>query len=100
MGLMAKEMNPGTYRIGEDAILVCRHYGLPPKEVIPWLAKEMEYAKKRAAGAEDLKEMIRSIVVIEGVNLSVAQKGFFKDLFAAVLEELKKKWVEQQDDGR
>lgn len=85
---MAVKMRPGTYRVGENAVTVCNRYGLPPKEIIPWLAKEMEYAKKRAADAENLKEMIRSIVMIEGVNLTVAQKGFFRDLFEAVLKEM------------
>ena len=81
-------MKPGTYRVGADAIAVCMKYGMAPKDIIPVLEREVSQQRARAERAEGLKEMIRGIVMIEGVNLSPGTKEFFRDLFEAVLKEI------------
>ena len=81
-------MKPGTYRVGAEAIAVCMRYGLAPKDLIPILEREVSQQRARAERSEGLKEMIRGIVMIEGVNLSPGTKEFFRDLFEAVLKEM------------
>jgi hypothetical protein len=82
------KMKPGTYRIGPEAAAICEQYGLPPRELIPWLEANFQHAHKRAMEAEELKEVVRGIVTIEGVNLSKEQKEFFRDLFAGLLKAI------------
>lgn len=85
---MSRAMKPGTYRVGVEAVAICTKYGLAPKDLIPVLEREVSQQRARAERAEGLKEMIRGIVLVEGVNLSQGTKEFFRDLFEAVLNEM------------
>jgi hypothetical protein len=82
-------LKPGTYRMGEEAISVCERYGLPPRELIPWLAGEMENAKRRAEAAEALKDAVRGIVKVEGVKLDEQTLTGLMGVLNEMLKELR-----------
>ena len=55
-----------------------------------------EKAGRRLVTPDQFKEAVRQVVQVEGVMLTEKQKGFFRDLFTALLKSLQRMWGERK----
>jgi len=82
---------PRAYHINQGAIDICNGLGMQPADAIVWLNGELGRKMENRDLQQSLEDAFRKVSQAEGVMLHARQKEFFKELFAAVLEELKKK---------
>jgi hypothetical protein len=74
-----------VYRIGQEAADICGKYQMPPRDVIVHLEGVVQDQRGRISTEAAVESAVRKVTQVEGVMLHEKQKGFFRDLFASLM---------------